>query len=49
MTVEANRHPATLLVHFLLLDDVESARQSIAHLEQLVVAAVGLDEPRKAR
>jgi multicomponent Na+:H+ antiporter subunit E len=44
MTVDATRDPALLQVHFLLLDDVESARRSIARLEELVVAAVGFDE-----
>ena len=42
MTVEATRDPAVVYVHFLLLDDIEEARQAIAHLEDLVVAALGL-------
>ena len=35
MTVEATRDPAVLYVHFLLLDDVNQARQAIRRLERL--------------
>ncbi|MGH9193301.1 MAG: Na+/H+ antiporter subunit E [Acidimicrobiales bacterium] len=42
MTVEATREPAVLQVHFLLLHDVEQARASMARLEQLVAATLGL-------
>ena len=35
MTVEATRDPAVLYVHFLLLNDVEEARTSVARLEKL--------------
>jgi multicomponent Na+:H+ antiporter subunit E len=41
MTVEATRDPATLYVHFLLLDDIERARRTVARLEELAVAALG--------
>jgi multicomponent Na+:H+ antiporter subunit E len=41
MTVEATRDPGRIYVHFLLLDDVDSARRDIARLERLVVGAVG--------
>jgi multicomponent Na+:H+ antiporter subunit E len=41
MTVEATRDPATLYVHFLLLDDLERARRTVARLEELAVAALG--------
>ena len=49
MTVDATRVPPALHVHFLLLDDVETARRSIAHLERLVVAATGIEatSPRR--
>jgi multicomponent Na+:H+ antiporter subunit E len=49
MTVDATRQPPVLLVHFLLLDDVETARQSIAHLERLVVAAAGIEAANASR
>ena len=41
MTVEATIEPAVVYVHFLLLDDIEEARRDIAHLERLVIAALG--------
>jgi multicomponent Na+:H+ antiporter subunit E len=41
MTVEATREPAVLYVHFLLLDDVDQARRTVARLERLAVAALG--------
>ena len=43
MTVEATRDPAVLYVHFLLLQDVERARRTVARLERLAVAALGHD------
>jgi multicomponent Na+:H+ antiporter subunit E len=49
MTVDATRQPPALHVHFLLLEDVETARQSIAHLERLVVAATGIEAPKASR
>jgi multicomponent Na+:H+ antiporter subunit E len=45
MPVEVTRDPPALSVHFLLLDDVEQARRSVAHLERLVVAATGRHDP----
>jgi multicomponent Na+:H+ antiporter subunit E len=41
MTVEATTDPPVLYVHFLLLDDIEHARRGIAHLESLVIEALG--------
>lgn len=41
MTVEATRDPAVIYVHFLLLDDLDDARRTIARIERLVVAALG--------
>ena len=41
MTVEATREPAVLYVHFLLLEDVDQARRTVARLERLAVAALG--------
>ena len=41
MTVEATTDPPVLYVHFLLLDDVEKARRSVARLECLAAAALG--------
>lgn len=41
MTVEATREPAVLYVHFLLLEDVDRARATVARLERLAVAALG--------
>ncbi len=46
MTVETTRDPAVIYVHFLLLNDVEGARRAVAHLERLVVAALGGPPPR---
>ncbi len=40
MTVDATTDPHVLYLHFLLLDDVDTARAGIAHLEDLVVAAL---------
>ena len=40
MTVDVDRESTTVFVHFLLLRDVEAARASLAHLEELVVAAI---------
>lgn len=39
MTVEATSDPPVLYVHFLLLDDIEKARRTVAGLERLAVAA----------
>ena len=44
MTVEATREPAVLYVHFLLLDDLDLARTTVARLERLAVAALGRDD-----
>ena len=44
MTVEATRDPAVLYVHFLLLQDVDRARRTVARLERLAVAALGHDD-----
>jgi multicomponent Na+:H+ antiporter subunit E len=41
MTVEVTRDPAVMYVHFLLLDDVDEARQAIARLEDVVAGALG--------
>jgi multicomponent Na+:H+ antiporter subunit E len=41
MTVDVTRSPAVVYVHFLLLDDVENAREAVARLERLVVGALG--------
>jgi multicomponent Na+:H+ antiporter subunit E len=41
MTVEATRDPAVLYVHFLLLDDLDEARQAISRLENLSFEALG--------
>jgi multicomponent Na+:H+ antiporter subunit E len=41
MTVEATRDPWVLYVHFLLLDDVDEARRTVARLERLAVSALG--------
>ena len=41
MTVEATREPAVLYVHFLLLEDVDRARRTVARLERLAAAALG--------
>lgn len=41
MTVEATSDPAVIYVHFLLLDDLEEARRSLARLERLVAGALG--------
>ncbi len=49
MTVDATTDPATLRVHFLLLEDVESAHRSIARLEHHVAAALGLDDKGRVR
>ena len=43
MTVEATRDPAVLYVHFLLLEDLDQARRTVARLERLAVAALGGD------
>jgi multicomponent Na+:H+ antiporter subunit E len=43
MTVDVEREPARLSVHFLMLDDEDVARRSIARLEALVIAATGRD------
>jgi multicomponent Na+:H+ antiporter subunit E len=45
MTVEATREPAVLYVHVLLLHDRDEARGTIAHLEELAIAALGLPDP----
>lgn len=44
MTVEATREPAVLYVHFLLLDDLDLARTTVARLERLAVAALGRND-----
>lgn len=41
MAVEITRDPAVIYAHFLLLDDIDDARRTIARLERLVVAALG--------
>jgi multicomponent Na+:H+ antiporter subunit E len=41
MTVDVTPDPPMIYVHFLLLSDVVEARQAVARLERLVVAAVG--------
>lgn len=46
MTVEATSDPSVLYIHFLLLDDLEKARRSVAHLEGLAVAALGRPGPQ---
>jgi multicomponent Na+:H+ antiporter subunit E len=48
MTVDIGRQPPTIYVHFLLLHDVDAARASLAHLEDLVVAAIA-GSPHDAR
>lgn len=48
MTVEATRDPWVLYVHFLLLDDVEHARRTVARLEGLAVAVLGGPERLRA-
>jgi multicomponent Na+:H+ antiporter subunit E len=40
MTVDVDRDSTTVYVHFLLLRDVATARASLTHLEELVVAAI---------
>jgi multicomponent Na+:H+ antiporter subunit E len=40
MPVDVIRQPTTILVHFLLLSDVDAARRAIGRLETLVVGAV---------
>jgi multicomponent Na+:H+ antiporter subunit E len=45
MTVDVTQEPPLLRVHFLMLEDEESARRSITRLERLVAAATGADEP----
>jgi multicomponent Na+:H+ antiporter subunit E len=44
MTVEATRDPCVLYVHFLLLEDLDQARRTVARLERLAVAALGRPE-----
>lgn len=46
MTVEATTEPAVLYVHFLLLDDLDQARRTVARLERLAVGALGGPVPR---
>lgn len=45
MTVELTRDPNILYVHFLLLDDLDAARASIARLETLVTATISRGTP----
>jgi len=45
MTVEVTRTPPVIYVHFLLLEDVDHARQQIARLEALIVGAIGAASP----
>jgi multicomponent Na+:H+ antiporter subunit E len=45
MTVDVTSDPAVLYIHFLLLDDVADARRDVAHLERLVVDALGGPRP----
>lgn len=40
MTVEVTREPKVIYVHFLLLDDVDKARASIARMQGLVTCAL---------
>ena len=46
MTVDVDRDSATVYVHFLLLRDVEAARASLVHLEELVVATIASRDAR---
>jgi multicomponent Na+:H+ antiporter subunit E len=41
MTVEITLEPTVLYVHVLRLDDVDTVRDSVSHLESLVLAAFG--------
>lgn len=45
MTVDVDRASSTIFVHFLFLDDVDQARRSLEHLEQLAVAAITAPQP----
>lgn len=45
MTVGTTRFPPTIEVHFLLLDDPDTARRSIERLERLIRAAAGETAP----
>lgn len=44
MTVEATRDPTVIYVHFLLLEDLDQARRTVARLERLALAALGRPE-----
>jgi multicomponent Na+:H+ antiporter subunit E len=48
MAVEVIREPATIYVHFLLFHDPDSARDDIARLERLVIAALGPSDRRSS-
>jgi len=41
-------NPRAIYVHFLLLSDVDQARRTIAHLERLVLGALGESTQRRA-
>ncbi|HWJ64342.1 MAG TPA: Na+/H+ antiporter subunit E [Acidimicrobiales bacterium] len=45
MTVDTTPDASTIYVHFLVLDDIEVARQGLRHLEELVVHALGGPPP----
>jgi hypothetical protein len=38
-----------IFVHFLFLDDVDAARESLSRLERLVVGAIGTDDEAPER
>ena len=49
MTVDVTTDSSVLFVHFFELDDVDDARQALAHLEQLVASAItARSEPEPA-
>lgn len=48
ITIEVRPDPATVYVHLLRLDDAETARRQLLHLEYLAVRAFGTDEARRA-
>jgi len=45
LTVDATADASAISVHFLVLDDVDAARRSLCHLEDLVVHALGAPAP----
>jgi multicomponent Na+:H+ antiporter subunit E len=48
MAVDATHGPPTLFVHVLTEDDVDAVRRQVAHLERLVVEAIGTADDRRA-